>query len=131
MIVFKTVFFMLSLTLQACSFSYSSDSLSHSLDGSSDSSSSSTDTLSSAAKSDKQYRLDIQNYTRTYAQYSNADSASFQKGLADIASIHGIVDWEENPTTFIAIENGLKQANLSSSSHPTFKNKLISSATAD
>ncbi len=117
----------LSAVLTGCSFSYSSDSISKSSKGSSDSVSSSVSSPSQSSKQENQYQDEVTDYTYAYVKSAGADFAAFQKGLADIAARQGIINWEENPTTYIAIGKALKKAKLTGVSYETYKKNLAGS----
>jgi len=117
----------LAIFLHGCSFSYSSKSSSKSSRGSSDSVSSIVSSPSNSSKTDEKYQQEIQDYTHAYVKSSEADYASFQKGLTDIADSHGVVDWEQDTITFIAIGRGLKKAGLEGVAYETYKKNLTNS----
>jgi len=117
----------LALFLNGCSFSHSSKSISKSLKGSSGSVSSIVSSPSNSSKTGEEYQQDIEDYTQTYVKSTTTDYASFQKGLTDIADSHGVVDWESDSTTFIAIGKGLKRANVEGVSYETYKKNLTGS----
>ncbi len=118
----------LILFLHGCSFSYSSKSASRSSRGSSDSVSSIVSSPSNSSKTTKKYQQQIQDYTHAYVKSSEADYASFQKGLTDIADNYGVVDWEQDSITYIAIGRGLKKAGLEGIAYDTYKNNLAGSS---
>ena len=64
-------------------------------------------------------------YLRTNA--SLTDQNGFMKGISDVASQHGIVDWEANPKTYRAIGKGLKKAKISGSLYNLYKKKFADS----
>ena len=66
-------------------------------------------------------------YTSAYARSSDGDITSFRGGLAGIAAEHGVVNWEEDRNTYIAIGRGLKKANLTAIEYETFKKNLAGS----
>lgn len=117
----------LSIAISGCSFSYSSESSSASSKGSSDSVSSFVSSPSESSKQGNQYQNDVIDYTYAYVKSSRADYESFQKGLADIAAKQGIINWEENPDTYIAIGKALKKANLTGITYETYKKNLAGS----
>ena len=119
----------LALFLHGCSFSYSSKGSSKSLRGSSDSASSIVSSPSNSSKTGEKYQQEIQDYTHAYVKSSEADYASFQKGLTDIADKHGVVDWEHDSKTYIAIGKGLKKAKLEGITYETYKKNLTGSDT--
>lgn len=102
------------VVLNACSFSYSSESSSDIA--------SSPSSISSSGSSQK-YESDVVDYTYAYLKSSSTptDYASFQKGLADIAEKRGISDWESDPHTYQGIGKALKKANISGVGYDTFK----------
>lgn len=114
----------LLLTLNACSFSHSSES-------SSDSSGSVSDLASSpsslsSSKNTKKYESDVLDYTYAYLKSSSGptDYADFQKGLAEIAEKRGISDWESDQHTYTAIGKALKKARIEGVGYDTFKKNL-------
>jgi hypothetical protein len=121
----------LALFLQGCSISRSSrrssDSVSNSSRGSSNSVSSIVSSPSNSSKTDEDYQQEIQDYTHAYVKSSEADYASFQKGLTNIADSHGVVDWEKDEITFVAIGRGLKKAGLEGIPFETYKKNLTGS----
>ena len=117
----------ITILLYGCSFSYSSKSSSKSLQGSSDSVSSIASSPSKSSKKGEKYQQEVLDYTHAYVKSSEADYASFQKGLADIAANQGIVDWEQDPETYIAIGKGLKKAKLEGTTYETYKRNLAGS----
>ena len=117
----------LAIFVNGCSFSYSSDSLSKSSGRSSDSVSSIVSSPSNSSKTTDKYQLEIQEYTHAYVKSSDADYASFQKGLTDIANSHGVVDWEQDSITYVAIGRGLKKAGLKGVAYETYKKNLTGS----
>ncbi len=117
----------MALFLHGCSFSYSSKSSSKSSRGSSDSASSIVSSPFNSSKTGEKYQQEIQDYTQAYVKSSDADYASFQKGLTDIADSHGVVDWEEDTTTYIAIGKGLKKAGVEGIAYETYKKNLTGS----
>jgi len=111
----------LALFLHGCSFSKSSK-------GSSKSVSSIVSSPSNSSKTGDKYQQEIQDYTQAYVKSSEeADYASFQKGLTGIANSHGVVDWEQDSNTYVAIGKGLKKAGLKGVSYETYKNNLAGS----
>ncbi len=117
----------LALFLHGCSFSYSSESSSKSSGRSSDSVSSIVSSPSNSSKTTEKYQQEIQDYTHAYVKSSEADYASFQKGLTDIADSYGVVDWEEDSLTYVAIGRGLKKAGLEGVAYETYKKNLTGS----
>ncbi len=110
--------------IAGCSFSESSKSSSNSSRGSSNSVSSIVSSPSRSSKQDLRYQDEIVDYTVAYVKSSTADYASYQKGLAEIAAREGIVNWEEDPRTYIAIGKGLKKAGLRGIAYETYKKNL-------
>jgi len=117
----------LAIFLHGCSFSYSSESSSKSSGRSSDSVSSIVSSPSNSSKTGEKYKQEIQDYTEAYVKSSEADYASFQKGLTDIADSHGVVDWEQDSATYFAIGKGLKKAGIEGVAYETYKKNLTGS----
>jgi hypothetical protein len=114
----------LPLLAAGCSFSHSSGSISDSVESSSDSSSG-----SSESGQEKKYQNEVADYTMAYVKSSHAeaDYTSYLKGLSEIASKRGIVNWEQEPKTYIAIGRGLKKAGLEGVAYETYKKNLANS----
>lgn len=115
-----------SLSQGGCSISYSleksSDSVSTSLDSITSISTSSTSS-SGGAESEEQkvsetatiYEEDIAAVTVLYvSRESNNDE--FQRKVASIAKNHGISDWEQENSTFLAMGKGLRRAGVAEES---------------
>ncbi len=116
-----------ALFLHGCSFSNSSESSSNSSQGSSNSVSSIVSSPSKSSKQEDSYQKEVKDYTYAYVKSSAADYAAFQNGLADIAARQGIVNWEGNSATYIAIGKGLKKAQLADITYETYKKNLAGS----
>ncbi len=112
--------FSITILLYGCSFSDSSQA-------SSDSISSIVSSPSNSSNKEAKYQEDVLDYTHAYVKSSEADFPSFQKGLADIAATHGIVDWEQDPNTYIAIGRGLKKAKVEGVTYETYKKNFSGS----
>jgi hypothetical protein len=121
---FNSVILVLSLISAGCSFSGSSESFSDSSESISDSVSSISE--SSDSDKEKQYENEVSDYTMAYVKSSQAgaDYNSFQKGLSDIAAKMGIVNWNQDPKTYIAIGKGLKKAGIEGISYETYKKNV-------
>jgi len=115
------LFLIIAVILSGCSFSESS---SNSSEGSSNFISSIASSPSKSSNQDERYQEEALDYTYAYVKSSAADYESFQKGLAEIAEKQGIVNWEEDPNTYIAIGKGLKKAKLEGIAFETFKKNL-------
>jgi hypothetical protein len=123
-----------ALVLSACSISGSSGSLSdsggslaNSSESISDSStSSSDDSKPSMDSKNNRYENEVKDFTVTYLRTnsSHADQNSFMKGISDVASQNGIVDWEANPKTYRGIGRGFKKAKISGSQYQMYKKKF-------
>lgn len=100
--------------LAGCSISASSWSLSKSVRSSSRSSDSSSSSSPGAAE--RAYRDDASDYTQAYVKSSGGDLQRFRAGLSRLAEEHGITNWEENPSTYKAIGEGLGKARVSDAS---------------
>jgi len=116
--------------LTACSFSNSSGSASESSNSFSTSSESISDSVSSItsspSKSSKEgspYQDDVKDFTVAYVKSTNpnANIATFQKELSNIAANEGVLNWEQDERTYIGIGRGLNKANLSEMTYETFK----------
>lgn len=99
--------------LAGCSISYStgksSDSISTSLDSISSSSTSGGDTAAAPAASS--YAEDVAAATVLHAS-SQKNSEQFLQTISNIARSHGIVDWEQEMGTYVAMGKGLKRAGV-------------------
>ena len=102
----------LAATSLACSFSYSSKSFSDSSGSSSDSSSDSSGSSKSSSESDsKEYREDVESYTRAFVT-SGGTASSFMSGIGDLAHKRGITNWEADENTWIGIGRGLGRSKI-------------------
>ena len=117
----------LAILLNGCSFVWSSKSSSKSSKASSNSISSIASSPSKSSKKEERYKEEVLDYTFAYVKSSDADYASFQKGLADIAARQGIVNWEEDPITYIGIGKGLKKAKIDGVTYETYKKNFAGS----
>lgn len=109
------------------SISDSSGSFAKSSESISDSSTSSSKDSEKAKKSDtKLYEREVEDFTVTYLRTNSMDSdqEAFVKGISDVASQNGIVDWEANPKTYRAIGKGLRKARVSGTEYESFKIKI-------
>jgi hypothetical protein len=104
-----------------CSFSASSESSSASSESSSNSSGSSS--RSSSPERGESYRNEVRDYTASYVK-SSADVAAFQRGLAGIASRHGVTNWEADQDTYVGIGQGLKKAKVNPTDLEVWKTNL-------
>jgi hypothetical protein len=66
----------------------------------------------------------VSDYTRAYAKSKGGDSGSFRVDLARLAEEHGITNWEENPSTYTAIGEGLARAGVSTAALTAYKQNL-------
>ena len=110
------------LAITACSFSDSSGSIS-------DSTSSIISSPSSVSEEDKKYENEVSDYTMAYVKSSRpeADYNNYLKGLSDIAAKTGIVNWDQEPKTYIAIGKGLKKAGIQGTAYETYKKNFANS----
>lgn len=108
--------FGLSVTINGCSFSNSSESIS-------DSTSSIISSPSSISGKSKKYQNEIAEYTMAYVKSSppGADYNTFLKGLSDIAEKGGVTNWEQDSSTYEGIGKGLKKANVEGTAYETYK----------
>ncbi|MGJ0485277.1 MAG: putative lipoprotein [Methylomicrobium sp.] len=123
----NAVILALPLLVTGCSFSESSRSISDSVESISDSSGSSSE--SSESNREKKYENEVSDYTMAYVKSSHtaADYNGFLKGLSDIAAKKGIVNWDQEPKTYIAIGKGLKKAGIDGIAYETYKKNLANS----
>ena len=108
--------FGLSITINGCSFSYSSESIS-------DSTSSIVSSPSSVSGKSKKYQNEVADYTMAYVKSSQpgADYTTFLKGLSDIAAKEGVTNWDQDSLTYMGIGKGLKKANVEGVAYETYK----------
>lgn len=111
---------MFSFIIAGCSFSDSSGSFS-------DFTSSIISSPSSISDKEKKYENEVSDYTMAYVKSSNADYNSFLKGLSDIAAKIGVVNWDQEPKTYIAIGKGLKKAGIEGIAYDTYKKNFANS----
>jgi hypothetical protein len=128
------------LVLGGCSISDSVGSISDSSGSLAKSSGSISDSSTSSSKSgekdtkktdDNRYENEIKDFTVTYfrTNASHADQHAFMKGISDVASQNGIVDWEANPKTYRSIGKGLKKAKISSAQYEIYKKQFTNGDT--
>jgi hypothetical protein len=120
--------------LNACSISDSSGSISDS----SGSLAKSSESISGSSTGDKEkskpspgtrdirYESEVQDFTVTYLRTNSTqvNQNAFMKGISNIASDNGIVDWEANPKTYRAIGKGLKKSRISDIQYDFYKKKF-------
>jgi len=110
---------------QGCSFSESSSSLSKSSGSISDSVGSILSSPSSSSSDqDKDYQIQIMDYTAAYLTTAAFERAEFVKGISEIATANGITDWEDHEGTLVGIGRALKKAKLTGSVYETYKKSL-------
>ena len=108
---------LLLLAPLGCSISTSiSDSVSSPFKSSSDSSDSSQGRTAA-------YEADVRDYTSAYVK-SGGDVNTFMGGLGNLASKHGITNWEADSATYIGIGRGLKAANVTPTQLEVYKTNL-------
>ena len=86
------------------------------------SASSGSSSASSAARGEA-YRNDVRDYTAAYIQ-SGGEYANFTRGLGNIASKHGVSDWESDTDTWVGIGQGLKKAGVTTAQLAVWKTNL-------
>ena len=69
------------------------------------------------------YRADVRDYTSAYVK-SGGDFDAFSRGLGDIASKHGVSNWESDDDTFVGIGQGLRAAGVSPTQLEVWKSNL-------
>ena len=123
----KAALLSLPLLAAGCSFSDSSRSFSDSSGSISDSVGSISE--SSGSSQSKKYENEVSDYTQAYvkSKHAEADYTSFVKGLSDIAAKRGVVNWEEDNKTYIAIGKGLKKAGVEGTAYETYKKNFAES----
>ncbi len=100
---------MLSLA-QGCTFSNSSASF---------------NSISGTSEEDKEkYQLEVINYINASTMSTAFNRYAFVKGISEIATQNGVLNWEEDEATLIAIGRGLKNANISGNLYETYKSSL-------
>jgi len=100
-------------SLAGCSISHSSQSSSGSSKSSSDLVSSPFASSSKSSASDQaRFEGDVADYTAEFVTSSSGTMDGFRNQLSKIAEDHGITDWENNRSTYVAIGRGLKKADL-------------------
>ncbi|MGZ8097220.1 MAG: putative lipoprotein [Methylosarcina sp.] len=125
---FNAAILAIPLIAAGCSFSESSRSVSDSVESISDSVESLSDSAGSISKSsksdkEKKYEDEISDYTMAYVKSAGAktDYNDYLKGLSDIAAKRGIVNWDQESKTYIAIGKGLKKAGIDGITYETYK----------
>jgi hypothetical protein len=121
--------------LSGCSFSASSESFADSSGSLSDSSGSVSDSVSASFKSSsdsspterEKYERDVRDYTAEFAKSSSTDLETFRVRVGRLAEGHGITNWEEDKSTYLAVGRGLRKANLSKPQYEAFKASLAGS----
>src|SRR5262245_30440074 len=109
--------------MTGCSISASSWSISKSVRSSSHSSDSSSSSSPGAAE--RAYRQDVSDYTQAYVKSSGAgDLAGFRANLGKLAEEHGITNWEESPSTYEAIGEGLASAGVTKAGLMAYEENL-------
>ena len=112
--------------LVGCSISYSSGKSSDSI----------TSSVSSGGGESKQAGKEINNYVEEVIVVTNLyvrqgkNNEEYQRDITVVAGNHGIIDWENKNSTFIAMGKGLKRAGINEeniASLPYFETIAISS----
>lgn len=120
----KAALLALPLLAAGCSFSDSSRSISDSVGSISDSVGSISDSSDSSKSSkSKKYENEVSDYTQAYVKSAHAedDYSGYLKGLSDIAAKRGVVNWEDDEQTYVAIGKGLKKAGVEGIAYETYK----------
>ncbi|MGR9087996.1 MAG: putative lipoprotein [Gammaproteobacteria bacterium] len=112
----------LPLVVCGCSISKSSESVS-------DSASSIVSSPSSISDKETKYEREVTDYTMAHVKSSqeDLDYLGFSKGLSDIAAEIGIVNWDQNSKTYIAIGKGLKKAGVAGTAYESYKKNFAGS----
>ena len=111
---------LLAVAPLGCSFGYSSESSGKTL------ASPFTSSSSSSGDSKQAYGDDIRDYTYAYVT-SHRDLEAYEKGLGDIARLHGITNWQADEMTYVAIGAGLARAKASPNERVRFE-KVVAGA---
>ena len=110
------------LLLNSCSISYSIEGSSDSIAGSLDSISASFESFTSISTSSGsgkeeveaaliRFKEDIMGLTQV-SLASNDDHENFERQVTEVAMQYGILDWEHEPTTCMAIGTGLREGGV-------------------
>ena len=83
----------------------------------------SSDSSSPSDAGSSAYQRDVTDYTAKVAA-SGSDVQSFQRDLSAIAEGHGVTDWEQDESTYLAIGRGLAKAGLSEQRFQDFAAEL-------
>lgn len=106
----------ITVFINGCSFSESSESLS-------DSTSSIISSPSSLSGKNKKFQNEIADYTVAYIKSSQSSVGydTFFKGISEIAAKEGITNWEQDSSTYKGIGKGLKKAEVEGVAYETYK----------
>jgi hypothetical protein len=111
-----------------CSFSTSSESSSDSSGSISDLASSPFASLSHSSLDEQgKYQRDLRDYTAEFAASSRGDMESFRIRIGKLAEKHGVTNWEEDETTYLAIGQGLRKADSNKARYEAFKSAMSQS----
>jgi len=78
---------------------------------------------SSSSGGDQAYREDVRDYTAAHVQ-SGGTVDELRRQIGELATKHGITDWENNESTFLAIGAGLAKAGYRQVQVDAFKNNM-------
>lgn len=87
------------------------------------SSASSASSSGSSPNRSEAYRNDVRDYTQAYVK-SGGDFDTFTRGLSNIASKHGVSNWESDDNTYVGIGQGLKKAGVTAMQLEVWKTNL-------
>jgi len=127
----KNAYWLLSvpllLSLTACSeSSWSVNSSSDSSDSISKSSSSPFTSSSDSSRTPKEkYQRDLSDYAKEYALSSSTTPEAFRSKVGQIAQKYGILNWENDNDSYIAIGQGFRKAKLTGTQYDVFKTSLL------
>jgi hypothetical protein len=115
------------LNLTACSeSSWSVNSSSDSSESISKSSSSPFTSSSDSSRTPREkYQRDLSDYAKEYALSSSTTPAAFRSKVGQIAQKYGILNWEDDNDSYIAIGQGFRKAKLSRTQYDVFKTSLL------
>ena len=126
-----------AFVLSGCSISDSAGSISDSSGSIAKSSESISDSSTgdkkeptpSKSRTDNNYENEVADFTITYLRTNSGrvNQNAFMKGISDIASENGIVDWEASPKTYRAIGKALRKNRVSGNLYELYKKQFSGS----
>ncbi|QXP86006.1 putative lipoprotein [Methylococcus sp. Mc7] len=127
----RLVAMVVSLALQGCSFSYSSESSVKTSASPFTSSASISESSSSSSKSSQnkkaRYEKSVAEYTTEFAKSGSSDSVAFYARVSQLAQEYGITGWDSDKGTYVAIGKGLAAAKLGQPQYEALRSLLANS----